>query len=56
MAISAPNKGRPMDPRDENQKQRDTIIMQAFPDMGKWQKEKLKAGPLKGKVQRVGKK
>ena len=56
MAISPPNKGKPMDPRDENQKQRDTIIMVAFPEMGKWSKEKLKPGRLAGRVMRVGKK
>jgi hypothetical protein len=44
-----------MDPRDENQKQRDTVIMVAFPEMGKWSKEKLKPGRLAGRVQRVGK-
>ena len=56
MALNPPQKGKPMDPRDENQRQRDTIIMKAFPEMGVWKKNKLKPGQLIGRIQRVGKK
>jgi hypothetical protein len=56
MALPTPQKGKPMDPRDENQRQRSTIIMKAYPDMGRWIKDKLKPGGLIGRVMRVGKK
>jgi hypothetical protein len=55
MALPTPQKGKPMDPRDENQRQRSTIIMKAFPEMGRWTK-KLTPGALIGRVMRVGKK
>jgi hypothetical protein len=53
--LPTPQKGKPMDPRDENQRQRSTIIMKAFPEMGRWTK-KLTPGGLIGRVMRVGKK
>lgn len=56
MALNPPNKGKPRDPRDENQRDRETICMVAFPQIGKWNKKKLVPGELKGRVQRVGKK
>lgn len=55
-SLNPPQKGKPMDPRDESQRQRDTVIMKAFPEMGVWQKNKLKPGQLIGRIQRVGKK
>lgn len=56
MALNPPNKGKPRDPRDEKQRDRETITMVAFPEIGKWNKKKLVPGALHGRVQKVGKK
>lgn len=56
MALPWPQKGKPEDPRSEEQIQRELVAMRQNPDIGVHDMSKYEPGPLTQEIQKVGKK
>jgi len=55
--IAPPSRGKPQDPRNEDQLDRGPIVdCPVFPQIGTAKKEKFTAGKFSGKFSRTGKK